>query len=416
MPIIPAIGAGLAALGGGSALAGATIAGGALAAGSSLLAAGAQKDAINGASDANAAASAAGLAQQQQQYDQTRADYAPWRQVGAGALQQLARTFNISVPANTFTVNGGVNSPAGGAAAPAGVPNAAPVTPGVTPAQTVVTPGQSASDAYFAANPDVAAEWQRIVSTGNAGNDKFRNDPANYAQWHYQTYGQNEGRTAPAEVAPVYAASPVVAAGGATTPTPASGSMPVTDTAGTRLDPNGLPTGATQSRYGDFFASPDFQFRLDEGNRAITGNAAAKGLLDSGALGKGLINYGQKAASQEFGSWFSRLSTLAGYGQSATAGTAAAGQEAANRSSGIIQNQGENLASSITAKGGINSGLINSAGSIASGLIQNVGAGSGSVTPYTPATSNAGWPVGTPPFNPQGLISTNQALPAGLFS
>jgi hypothetical protein len=110
--------------------------------------------------------------------------------------------------------------------------------------------------------------------------------------------------------------------------------------------------------------------------RTLDGNYAAKGLLDSGALGKGLINYGQQAASQEFGSWYNRIASLAGVGQTAVAGSAAAGQAAANNSTGILQASGQAGAAGAATQGGISSGLISSLGGTASGLIQNLGSSS----------------------------------------
>jgi hypothetical protein len=214
----------------------------------------------------------------------------------------------------------------------------------------------------------------------------------------------------------VPAASP-----GATPQSPAQAAAP-----GVTLDPvtnkptgmlttgSNAPAGADR-RYGDFFASPDYAFRRDESLRAITGNAQAKGLIDSGALGKGLIDYAGKAASQEFGSWFDRLATLAGYGTTATAGTAAAGAHAADNVSGIIQNQGENLASSITARGGVNAGLITNAAGAAGGLISNIGgAGGGARSVGTIADAFTGGGLAPLPGYVNGLI--NNLPQPGLFA
>lgn len=46
--------------------------------------------------------------------------------------------------------------------------------------------GPSGARLYLNQNPDVAAEAQRVGQ-----------DPESYAAWHYQTYGQNEGRQSP---------------------------------------------------------------------------------------------------------------------------------------------------------------------------------------------------------------------------
>lgn len=44
---------------------------------------------------------------------------------------------------------------------------------------------------------------------------------------------------------------------------------------------------------------PSYQFRLREGERALQGSAAARGVLRTGGTLRDIINYGQAAASQE---------------------------------------------------------------------------------------------------------------------
>ncbi len=78
----------------------------------------------------------------------------------------------------------------------------------------------------------------------------------------------------------------------------------------------------------DYHADPGYQFRLDQGNQALERSAAARGVLASGGTLKGLTDYSQGAASQEYSNAynrfnndrtqrFNRLSTLAGTGQTA---------------------------------------------------------------------------------------------------
>ena len=67
--------------------------------------------------------------------------------------------------------------------------------------------------------------------------------------------------------------------------------------------------------------SAAYQFRMDEGNRALERNLAARGgTLGGGAL-RELTRYGQGMASDEFSNQFNRLASLAGIGQSATNAT-----------------------------------------------------------------------------------------------
>jgi len=67
-----------------AAIAGAAVIGGVATVASGNKAANAQKDAANSS-----------IAEQQRQYDQTRADQAPWRTAGAGALSKLAGLYGV---------------------------------------------------------------------------------------------------------------------------------------------------------------------------------------------------------------------------------------------------------------------------------------------------------------------------------
>ena len=53
-------------------------------------------------------------------------------------------------------------------------------------------------------------------------------------------------------------------------------------------------------------SDPSYQFRFGEGQRALESSAAAKGGYFSGNTGLALQNYGQQAASQEYGNEFNR--------------------------------------------------------------------------------------------------------------
>ncbi len=55
------------------------------------------------AAKAQKQAQMAAIAEQQRQYDQTRADFAPWRQAGSGALDLLSRAYGIGGQAPDLT-------------------------------------------------------------------------------------------------------------------------------------------------------------------------------------------------------------------------------------------------------------------------------------------------------------------------
>ncbi len=114
--------------------------------------------------------------------------------------------------------------------------------------------------------------------------------------------------------------------------------------------------------FSKFYASPGYQFRLDQGTKAIDRSAAARGALNSGQTLKALNDYGQGMASEEYGNYLNQLYNLAGFGQTATQNTAQLGASAAqgygNRiaDAGYLRGTGyANLGNSLT--GGINNAL-----------------------------------------------------------
>ena len=123
--------------------------------------------------------------------------------------------------------------------------------------------------------------------------------------------------------------------------------------------------------YSAFQADPGYQFRVNEGLRAISGNASARGLLDAGATGKALLNYGQEAGSAEFANWYNRLAALAGVGQTTAQGLSAGGQAYANNVTGILQQGAANRASSYQAQAANNAGLASGLAGLGVGLLQN---------------------------------------------
>jgi hypothetical protein len=76
---------------------------------------------------------------------------------------------------------------------------------------------------------------------------------------------------------------------------------------------------------------PGYQFQMDQGNQAVQRNLAATGLLQSGAAGKALQQYGQGVASDYAGQYVNGLQSLAGLGQTSVANTGAIGANTANQ-------------------------------------------------------------------------------------
>lgn len=89
--------------------------------------------------------------------------------------------------------------------------------------------------------------------------------------------------------------------------------------------------GGADPDLSEFYQDPGYQFRLDEGNKALDRSAAGRGMLLSGAQLKSLNRFNQGMASQEFGNWFNRLYGLAGMGQNAAVQTGNFGANAVNQ-------------------------------------------------------------------------------------
>jgi hypothetical protein len=93
----------------------------------------------------------------------------------------------------------------------------------------------------------------------------------------------------------------------------------------------GTGANAANDAFQNYLNSTGYQFRLGQGMDAITGNAATKGLLNSGATLKGLNTYGQNMASQEFGNYLNQVGQLAQGGLGAASVLAQAGQTGSSK-------------------------------------------------------------------------------------
>jgi len=113
-----------------------------------------------------------------------------------------------------------------------------------------------------------------------------------------------------------------------------------------------------------FFASPDYQFRLTEGQRNLGNSWAAKGGAFSGNALKALNEYNSNLAAGEYGNYFNRLTTLAGLGSAATNNVANAANNNTNALMQTTQAAGDARASGVlgaanSISGALNSGLNN---------------------------------------------------------
>jgi hypothetical protein len=101
-------------------------------------------------------------------------------------------------------------------------------------------------------------------------------------------------------------------------------------------------SAAAAPAFNNYLNSTGYNFQLGQGQKAITGSAAAKGLLNSGDTAKALTTFGQNSASTAFDNYLNTLGGvtnqgLTASGQIGTAGTQG-GQVAANaQQSGITK-------------------------------------------------------------------------------
>lgn len=123
----------------------------------------------------------------------------------------------------------------------------------------------------------------------------------------------------------------------------------------------------------DFNKDPGYQFRMDQGSRALQASAAARGGLMSGGTLKALDRYGQDYASNEYSNAynrfnndqstrFNRLSSIAGLGQTSVGQTGAQSTVVGGQIGSNMIGAGNAQAAGIIGQGNAYSGAVNSLG------------------------------------------------------
>jgi len=130
--------------------------------------------------------------------------------------------------------------------------------------------------------------------------------------------------------------------------------------------------GSDFGRYGrdfamsDYEADPGYAFRLAEGNKALERSAAARGMVLSGQMFKGLQRYGQDMASQEYQNAFNRYQTNRTNQLNPLQGLMASGQGAANVMTGAAGQLGTQIGENAMGAGNARaSGYVGSANAYA---------------------------------------------------
>jgi hypothetical protein len=110
----------------------------------------------------------------------------------------------------------------------------------------------------------------------------------------------------------------------------------------------------------DYTTSPGYQFRFNEGQRAVEGSAAARGMLMSGGTTKALERYGQGQATSDFTDQFNRVASVAAGGQQTNATLGQLGRDAAQYAGDAAMQAGNARASGYVGQANaINSGIGN---------------------------------------------------------
>jgi hypothetical protein len=134
--------------------------------------------------------------------------------------------------------------------------------------------------------------------------------------------------------------------------------------------------GAFKFGAGDYTADPGYAFRLAEGRKALASKARARGGLVSGQTLKGMQDYAQESASNEFQNAYNRAFTsygtdvarenqlynrqaaLAGIGQTSTNLVNQAGQNYATSAGNLMTSAGAaQAAGQVGAANAINTGI-----------------------------------------------------------
>lgn len=155
-------------------------------------------------------------------------------------------------------------------------------------------------------------------------------------------------------------------------------------------------SGEMSGQPSQFQADPGYQFRLEQGQKALDNSMLARGMGLSGSQQRASIDYNQGMASQEYGNWYNRLSNLAGIGQSATNSNINSGAAGAanigNAYTGIGQAQAQGATNQANIYGNAASNLTGIAGSTVGNYMYGQQAGlipsAATTNAYSPGSIN----------------------------
>ena len=103
---------------------------------------------------------------------------------------------------------------------------------------------------------------------------------------------------------------------------------------------NGASSAQSQTAFNNYLNSTGYKFNLQQGTNAVASQQAASGMLNSGATGKALTQYGQNLGSQYFNNYLSQLGGLSQAGQQSLFAPANAAAGAGSAASNAIMQGG----------------------------------------------------------------------------
>ena len=142
------------------------------------------------------------------------------------------------------------------------------------------------------------------------------------------------------------------------------------------------------SGFQNYLNSTGYQFQLGQGMDAVSGNAASKGLLNSGGTAKALQQYGQNLSATTFNNYLQQLGGLSGAGQAGLNMVSGAGSYGgANAAQAYMQGASGQANAYLTGAGGQANAYMQGANGQANAVMQGA-AGSGNA--LTGTAYNAG--------------------------
>lgn len=271
MPLVAAAGSLIAGVGGTAAVASAAIG-----AAGTMYAANQQSRSAQQAMNAQQQATNQGIAAQERALAQVQQNNQPFMQGGVQALDALLAEYGLSSNQGGGTMN---------------------------------SAAQPDFNAYLQANPDVAAEYQQEAAAGTLAQMGI-NTPEQFAQWHYGTYGQAEGRELPMSGGQGGEAGPSVS-GQLTLQQQIEnlGGRPQMDRPDFVSAEYVAPPSEAQY-FSNFEESPGFQFQLQEAMRNANVARFSRGIGSSGGTMRELQNRAVGLAAQDYNNWFNRQNAL----------------------------------------------------------------------------------------------------------